>query len=163
MTLYSTGSHNCNLKTDRDVQSILLSAQLFLYVELLDLVILIAELFSLFMSCNVPTLESIGRRQKTARCRWTIMNFEILERIQTSVLTKCQHPFSKRFLARAKTNQISEKRDTLPFLTPSCKISITCINDELCLFFLPYRKRNSTREVNLEVHYLQPDPMFHFP
>ena len=60
-------------------------------------------------------------------------------------------------------DKFQKKRNTLPFLTLSSKISTTCINDEIPLFFLLYRKRNSTCEVNLAVRYLQPDPMFQLP
>ena len=49
--------------------------------------------------------------------------------------SKCQHPFSKRFLARAKTKTYLGKRDTLPFLTLPCEILITCVSVELRLFF----------------------------
>ena len=95
------------------------------------------ELFSLFISCSVPTLEIIRRKQKTVRYKWSIMNIEILEKNPKIVLTnsKCQHPFSKRFLARAKTKTYLGKRDTLPFLTLPCEILITCVSVELRLFF----------------------------
>ena len=94
------------------------------------------ELFSLFISCSVPTLEIIRRKQKTVRYKWSIMNIEILEKNPKIVLTnsKCQHPFSKRFLARAKTKTYLGKRDTLPFLTLPCEILITCVSVELRLF-----------------------------
>ena len=49
--------------------------------------------------------------------------------------SKCQHPFSKRFLARAKKKTYLGKRDTLPFLTLPSEILITCISVELRLFF----------------------------
>ena len=45
------------------------------------------ELFSLFISCSVPTLEIIRRKQKTVRYKWSIMNIEILEKNPKIVLT----------------------------------------------------------------------------
>ena len=48
---------------------------------------------------------------------------------------KCQHTFSKRLLTRAKKKTNFRKRDTLLFLTFSCKISISCKSNSIRPFF----------------------------
>ena len=118
------------------------------------------DLFSLVISFSVPKCKSIRIKQKTVRYRWSIMNTEILEKkIQIIVLTKCQHPFSKRFLARAKTktNFSKKKRDTLPFWTLSCKIFIKCTSVELRLFF--YSKENGILRVKSVLKYVTFNPI----
>ena len=85
-------------------------------MELSDLIILTAELFSLFMYCSVPTLESIGRRQKTVRYKWSIMNIEILERNPNHCANEMSTPILKTLLRESENKEkFQKKRDTLPF------------------------------------------------
>ena len=41
--------------------------------------------------------------------------WDLRKKIQIIVLTKCQHPFSKRFLARAKTKTNFQKKKGTPY------------------------------------------------
>ena len=86
--------------------------------------------------------------------------WDLRKKIQIIVLTKCQHPFSKRFLARAKTKtnfRRKKKRDTLPFWTLSCKILIKCTSVELRLFF--YFKENGILRVKSVLKYVTFNPI----
>ena len=95
------------------------------------------ELFSLLISCSVPTLEIIRRKQKTVRYKWSIMNIEILERNPNHCANEFEMstPILKTLLSQSEKKTYLGKRDTLPFLTLPCEILITCISVELRLFF----------------------------
>ena len=65
------------------------------------------------------------------------MNIEILAKKDPNhCADKMSTPILKTLSQlERKQRQISGKRDTLPFLTLSCKILITCIRVELLIFF----------------------------
>ena len=74
------------------------------------------ELFSLFISCSVPTLEIIRRKQKTVRYKWSIMNIDILERNPNPCANEMSTPILKMLLSESENkDKFQKKRDTLPF------------------------------------------------
>ena len=117
------------------------------------------DLFSLVISFSVPKCESIPRKQKTVRCRWSIMNTEILEKKSKSLYWRNVNTHSQNaFWQERKQRQISEKkRDTLPFWTLSCKILIKCTSVELRLFF--YFKENGILRVKSVLKYVTFNPI----
>ena len=74
------------------------------------------DLFSLVISFSVPKCESIPRKQKTVRCRWSIMNTEILEKKSKSLYWRNVNTHSQNaFWQERKQRQISEKKKGTPY------------------------------------------------
>ena len=123
------------------------------------------ELFSLFISCSVPTLEIIRRKQKTVRYKWSIMNIEILEKNPNHCANEFEMstPILKTLLSQSENKDILRKKGHLTVFNASVwdfNYMYKCWTPS---FLLLYRKRNSTFEVNFEVRYLQPDSMLQLP
>ena len=64
------------------------------------------------MYCSVPTLESIGRRQKTVRYKWSIMNIDILERNPNPCANEMSTPILKMLLSESENKDKFQKKGT---------------------------------------------------
>ena len=79
------------------------------------------ELFSLFISCSVPTLEIIRRKQKTVRYKWNIMNIEILEKNPNHCANEFEMstPILKTLLSQSENKDIFRKKGNLTVFNAS--------------------------------------------
>ena len=70
------------------------------------------ELRSIFIPCSVPTFGCIGRRQKTLRQIWGIMNIEILEKNPNHCTNEMSTHILKALVNKSENKDKFQKKGT---------------------------------------------------